>query len=56
MKTDELNHVWEDISYHGSPEYQCAFCDCDRTSELARRQCPKAEEKLGEIVRKKEEE
>lgn len=40
--TEQYNHKWIDVSYHGSPIWQCDYCDCYRRE--AQDHCPKAKE------------
>ncbi len=51
----EANHQWEDLSYHGSPDYYCRFCNCYIRSKEADQPCPKALERLKEEQLRKEE-
>lgn len=49
-----MSHRWLDVSYHGSPDYECDFCGIRKRSKEADLPCPKAEEKLKEEARQKE--
>lgn len=47
----DATHRWEDVSYHGSPIYECEiykceFCGCRKRSPEAALPCPEAAEKL----------
>lgn len=50
------SHRWEDISHHGSPYYQCAFCDSHDHEAAASLPCVKVEECLRKEAQKLEEE
>ncbi len=38
----DLKHRWSDVSYHGSPWYECDFCKTRRTYENIDEDCPEA--------------
>lgn len=40
------SHKWEDMSYHGSPDYQCMYCGCWEWDKQADMYCSKADECL----------
>jgi hypothetical protein len=40
------SHRWEDVSYHGSPTYQCSLCNTYEYDKAAKRFCPKLAETL----------
>lgn len=40
------SHSWEDVSYHGSPDYECRYCSCTDYGREADLPCPKAETAL----------
>lgn len=49
------SHRWEDVSYHGSPTYQCDFCQCYQyETKASLKQCPNAEECLEKEREKKD--
>lgn len=37
-------HYWEDVSYHGSPIYQCMACGCNEWDKNKPQFCPEGEE------------
>ncbi len=39
------SHRWDDISYHGSPTYQCELCHVYEYEDGANKFCPKLAEK-----------
>lgn len=45
------NHLWEDQSYHGTPDYECAFCNVSKKSPAAEAPCPKGAEGRMELRR-----
>lgn len=48
------SHHWEDVSYHGSPFYQCEYCRIMEWDEKAKEPCPKREEALKRKAEEKE--
>ncbi len=48
------SHAWEDVSYHGSPDYECRYCSCADYNPSARLPCPKAEAALKQHAQKQE--
>lgn len=50
------SHIWEDVSHHGSPDYQCKCCDVMHYQHGAKYQCPKRVEYDRKQAEKKEQE
>lgn len=37
---NDYGHLWEDVSYHGSPIYDCRLCDARFSDAKAYKPCP----------------
>jgi hypothetical protein len=51
-----MNHEYEDVSYHGSPTWECRFCGVHKQYGKDMGSCSKAEKILAKEAAKKEQE